>query len=150
MPQAHPTFLACRRCGIVQWFTLEYINHFGTRTSKCRRCLANDWRPANVYPTLRERAYLMRWFVWQQWFVNRRGTPGADPYWYYKPWCVWKVLAYGWRIMEQYNRVDPEGDNEFPRNIETMRSELSRDVAGEQRPLPHPACLLPRKQPDTV
>ena len=121
----HPSFVTCARCNTVQWFTLEYLNHSGQRAARCRRCLGSDWRDANVFPTLRERFYLLRMFVWQQWFVNRAGTEGADPYWYFKPHMVLKVVYHGLTVMRAYNHIEPEGDNECPRNIEALRAELS-------------------------
>lgn len=142
MPQSHPSFLTCRRCNLVQWFTQECIDRYGKRVTRCRRCRGNDWRQANVYPTFGERVYLLRWFIWQMWHTNRKGderpflrallftTKGADRFWYYKPWLLWKTIHYGlFRLMRDYNRIEPEGDNECPRNIAALRAELSGNGA---------------------
>lgn len=139
---SHPSFLACRRCNTVQWFTQECLDHYGKSATRCRKCRANDWRPANVYPTMAERLYLLRWFIWQNWYVNRKGVKDGDPHWYWKPWLVWKVLVYGLTIMRHYNRIEPEGDNECPRNIKALRAELSGNGADPNRSVPHADGVL--------
>lgn len=146
MGQHHPSFLACRQCGTVQWMSAAAIERYGRGVTRCRRCCGVEWRLANVYPTLRERFYLLRWYVWEQNYVNRPGLPGADPSWYLKPWLLAKVLRDGLTIMRAYNNVSLEADGECPRNIANLRAELSRRSPDAHSSVLDATVVLPRQR----
>jgi hypothetical protein len=120
------------------------MDHYMARGAHCRRCGINSWRDANVWPTIGERIYLLRWFIWQTWYVNAWDTGDADPWWWVKPWLVARVVWDGLTIMRRYNAINPEGDNECPRNIKALRAELSGHYADADGGVSDATVLLPR------
>ena len=120
------TFMACIRCGTVNWRTDAYLRHCKGATLGCRSCGCDEYRYANRFVPMRDRLYLLRWHLWEVNHVNRRGVPGADPYWKLKPWHLARQLWRGYNIMREYNIVQSEGDHERPGNIVALRAQLSR------------------------